>query len=59
MFFGFDTVITDSKRPAINSLWVYPLDENSIVNQSKRPISVNLSLQEDGTYLAEKISATG
>ncbi len=59
MYFGFDTVITDSKRPAINSLWVYPLDENSIVNQSKRPISVNLSLQEDGTYLTEKISATG
>ena len=59
MYFGFDTFITDSKRPAINSLWVYPLDENSIVNQSKRPISVNLSLQEDGTYLAEKIAATG
>ena len=59
MYFGFDTVITDSKRPSINSLWVYPLDENSIVNQSKRPISVNLSLQEDGTYLAEKIAATG
>ena len=59
MYFGFDTVITDSKRPAINSLWIYPLDGNSIVNQSKRPISVNLSLQEDGTYLAEKISATG
>ena len=59
LYFGFDTVITDSKRPSINSLWVYPLDENSIVNQSKRPISVNLSLQEDGTYLTEKISATG
>ena len=59
MYFGFDTVITDSKRPAINSLWVYPLDNNSIVNQSKRPISVNLSLKEDGTYYAEKISATG
>jgi hypothetical protein len=59
MYFGFDTVIIDTKRPAINSLWVYPLDENSIVNQSKRPISVNLSLQEDGTYLAEKIAATG
>jgi murein DD-endopeptidase MepM/ murein hydrolase activator NlpD len=59
MYFGFDTVITDTKRPTINSLWVYPLDENSIVNQSKRPISVNLSLQEDGSYLAEKVSAMG
>ena len=59
LYFGFDTVISDTKRPAINSLWVYPLDENSIVNESKRPISVNLSLQEDGSYIAEKISATG
>ncbi|MEO5775851.1 MAG: M23 family metallopeptidase [Flavobacterium sp.] len=59
MYFGFDTVIPDSKRPAINSLWVYPLDENSVVNESKRPVSVNLSLQDDGSYLAEKISASG
>lgn len=59
MYFGFDSVITDSKRPAISSLWVYPLGDDSIVNESKRPISVNLSLQDDGTYLAEKISATG
>lgn len=59
MYFGFDKVITDTKRPAISSLWIYPLDDNSIVNESKRPISVNLSLQDGGTYLAEKISATG
>lgn len=59
MYFGFDSVITDTKRPTINGLWVYPLDENSIVNQSKRPISVNLSLQDDGSYLAEKVAATG
>ncbi|NBU80839.1 MAG: M23 family metallopeptidase [Flavobacteriaceae bacterium] len=59
MYFGFDSVITDSKRPAISSLWVYPLGDDSIVNESKRPISVSLSLQDDGTYLSEKISATG
>ena len=59
LYFGFDSAISDSKRPIINSLWVYPLDGNSIVNESKRPISVNLSLQDDGSYLAEKISAAG
>lgn len=59
MYFGFDSVITDTKRPTVNGLWVYPLDENAIVNQSKRPISVNLSLQEDGSYLAEKVAAIG
>jgi murein DD-endopeptidase MepM/ murein hydrolase activator NlpD len=58
-YFGFDSAIPDSKRPAINSLWVYPLDENSVVNQSKRPVAVSLSLQDDGSYLAEKISAMG
>ncbi|UPT71435.1 MAG: M23 family metallopeptidase [Flavobacterium sp. JAD_PAG50586_2] len=59
MYFGFGSVIPDSKRPIINSLWVYPLDEHSVVNQSKRPISVNLSLQDDGNYIAEKVSAKG
>jgi hypothetical protein len=59
LYFGFDAVLSDSKRPNINSLWVYPLDENAVVNQSKRPISVNLSLQEDGSYVAEKVSAKG
>ncbi len=59
MYFGFDTLIPDDKKPQLNSLWVYPLDENSIVNQSKRPIAVSLSLQNDGTYIAESIKATG
>jgi murein DD-endopeptidase MepM/ murein hydrolase activator NlpD len=59
LYFGFDTLIPDDKRPIINSLWVYPLDENAVVNQSKRPISVNLSLQDDGSYIAETIAANG
>ncbi|MGL2966401.1 M23 family metallopeptidase [Flavobacterium sp. XGLA_31] len=59
MYFGFDTLIPDERKPLLNSLWVYPLGENSVVNQSKRPISVNLSLQDDGTYIAEKIEAMG
>ncbi|TBX70410.1 M23 family metallopeptidase [Flavobacterium silvisoli] len=59
LYFGYDILIPDDKRPLINSLWVYPLDENAVVNQSKRPISVNLSLQDDGSYIAETINATG
>ncbi|MGV3697537.1 M23 family metallopeptidase [Flavobacterium sp.] len=59
MYFGFDAVLFDSKRPAINSLVVYPLEGNSVVNESKRPVTVNLSLQDDGSYLAEKVSVTG
>ena len=59
MYFGFDTIITDDKRPIINSLWVYPLDENSVVNQSRKAISLSLTYQEDGTYIAEKVAASG
>ncbi len=57
LFFGLD--LKDTKPPIISSLMVYPVDKNSVVKQSHRPIAVNLSLQNDGTYLAEKISASG
>jgi murein DD-endopeptidase MepM/ murein hydrolase activator NlpD len=59
LFFGFDVQILDTKRPSISSLMVYPIEKNSIVNQSLRPISLNLSLQADGSYIAEKVMAYG
>lgn len=59
MYFGLDKELVDTKRPLISSLIVYPLDENSAVNESKRPICLSLSLLEDGSYLAEKVLATG
>ena len=59
MYFGFDELIIDDKRPQINSLWVYPIDENSIVNQSKRPFFLSLTQQDDGTYISEKVMAQG
>jgi len=59
LFFGFDRLLPDDKRPLLNSLVVYPLDDHTIVNQAKRPIVLSLSLQDDGTYIAEKITAVG
>lgn len=58
-FFGFDKLMKDTRKPKISSLYVYPIDENSIVNQSKRSLPINLSLQKDGSYLAEKVIAKG
>ncbi|KAF2330244.1 M23 family metallopeptidase [Flavobacterium daemonense] len=58
MFFGFDKNIKDTKKPSVSSLLVYPM-ENTVVNQSKQPIMVNMSLQKDGTYLAGKVKANG
>ena len=59
LYFGFDAVITDSKRPILNNLLVYPLGQNSVVNQSKRPVAVSISQQDDGSYIAEKVVASG
>lgn len=59
LFFGFDKLLPDTKKPIVNALVVYPIDENSIANQSQRPVNLNLSLQADGTYLSEKVLASG
>lgn len=59
LFFGFDKLLIDTKKPMVSNLMVYPMDENTTVNQSKRAVNLNLSLQADGTFLAEKVSANG
>lgn len=59
MYFGFDTEIKDTKKPFFMGLYVYPIDENSVVNQSKRPLLLTYDQQVNGDYLAEKIAANG
>ncbi|MBC5837237.1 M23 family metallopeptidase [Flavobacterium sp. F-392] len=59
LLFGFDSGIKDTKKPLISALYVYPLDGKSVANQSKRPLLLNLSLQKDGSYLANKVVASG
>ncbi|MFA9191785.1 M23 family metallopeptidase [Flavobacterium sp. FZUC8N2.13] len=58
MLFGFDKFIKDTKTPVIAAVYVYPLS-GSTANKSKRPLLLNLSLQKDGTYLANKVLANG
>lgn len=57
LFFGFDENITDSKPPVLNSLFVYPLNDETIVNNSRKSFLLDVSEQKDGTYLSEKVFA--
>jgi murein DD-endopeptidase MepM/ murein hydrolase activator NlpD len=57
LFFGIE--LKDTRNPTVSNLLVYPIDENSVVNESKRPVLLSLSLQKDGTYLSEKVLAMG
>ena len=59
LLFGFDKFLKDTKKPIISTMYVYPLDNESTVNQSKRPLLLNLVLRKDGTYLADKVVANG
>ncbi|RZK11953.1 MAG: M23 family metallopeptidase [Flavobacterium sp.] len=59
MLFGFDSLIKDTKLPVVTTLMAYPVGENSSVNQSLQPITLNLSLQADGSYVSEKVAVNG
>lgn len=59
MFFGFDIQMPDTKSPIINDLVAYAIGDSAVVNSSQRTIPVNLSLQSDGSYLANKVLAKG
>ncbi len=59
MLFGFDKMLIDAKPPIISSVYVYPLNDETVVNQSKRPLVLNLRLQKDGTYLADAVYTNG
>jgi murein DD-endopeptidase MepM/ murein hydrolase activator NlpD len=57
LFFGLK--LKDSKKPIVSGVYVYPIDENSVVNESKIPVMLSLSLQKDGTYISDKVMASG
>jgi len=56
-YFGFD--LKDTRKPTVSTLMAYPISDSSHVNQSARPIVIGLSLQPDGTYISEKVNASG
>ncbi len=57
--FLFGLTAKDTRKPTINELRVYPLDENASINKSKEPLSVRLTQKPDGTYQAENLQAYG
>jgi Peptidase family M23 len=59
MLFGYDKMLKDTKKPLISSIYVYPLGDETTVNQSKRPLLLNLVLKKDGTYQADKVVTNG
>ncbi|PKA84311.1 peptidase M23-like protein [Ulvibacter sp. MAR_2010_11] len=57
MLFGIN--IPDSKNPLVNSVFAYPIADDAQVNNSQNPVKLKLKLQNDGNYIAEKVTAYG
>ncbi len=57
MLFGFR--VADHKKPAINALYAYPLSYEAQVHQSAKPVKINYTQQTNGTFLADKVVASG
>ncbi|WP_298494931.1 M23 family metallopeptidase [uncultured Algibacter sp.] len=57
MLFGID--IKDTTNPIIKSVYAYPLDENSFINNSNTKQKLRLTPLKNGDYNAENIEAIG
>ncbi|TBN06795.1 M23 family metallopeptidase [Hyunsoonleella flava] len=57
MLFGIE--IKDSKLPTVTSIYAYPLDESSHVNNSNTKQSLRLIPLKNGDYTVENINAFG
>lgn len=57
LLYGID--VLDATNPILEKLFMYPLSENSRVNNSAERIQLNFTKQTDGTFLASKVNAIG
>ncbi|MBP2832793.1 M23 family metallopeptidase [Aquimarina sp. U1-2] len=56
---SFGIEVEDTRKPIVNSVWAYSLNENSHVNQQQEPYRLTLTQKGDGTFKAENITAYG
>lgn len=59
LFFGLNKIMKDSQKPTVYGVMAYALEDKAVVNESEKPVTLNLKLLKDGTYLADKIYARG
>ncbi len=55
--FGID--VADTKPPKVSNIFVYPLDENSYINRSQKPVELRVTMQKDSSFVTGKINAQG
>lgn len=57
LFYGYN--VKDATKPTLLNLYGYPLTTNSQMNQSNDKVKINFTKQADGSFLADKVYASG
>ncbi|CAZ97280.1 M23 family metallopeptidase [Zobellia galactanivorans] len=57
LLYGFD--VRDATNPTLLKLYGFPLSDDAQINQNKNTTAINFTRQQDGTFLADPVSATG
>ncbi|MCC9042977.1 M23 family metallopeptidase [Myroides sp. M-43] len=56
---GMSKLLTDTQAPTINGLYVYPVGDNAVANESESPSQLSYITQKDGTLLSSGVKASG
>ncbi|WP_108246757.1 M23 family metallopeptidase [Muricauda brasiliensis] len=57
LLYGYE--VRDATDPTLLGLYGYPISEGALINQSAKRIQLNYKRQADGSYLADKVTASG
>ncbi|MCK0157220.1 M23 family metallopeptidase [Cellulophaga sp. F20128] len=57
LLYGYD--IRDATDPTLLNLFAYPLSENAQINTTGNRTQINFTRQKDGSFLADKVYASG
>ncbi|KAA1245492.1 M23 family metallopeptidase [Aquimarina sp. RZ0] len=55
--FGID--VEDTKKPIVNSVWIYDLAQNAHIDGAQEPSRLRLTPQKDGSFKAAAVKAFG
>ncbi|WP_010521123.1 M23 family metallopeptidase [Aquimarina agarivorans] len=57
MLFGIE--IADTKKPLVNTVWLYPLSQDAHINGQHKPYRLKISSHKDGTLTTLPVKACG
>lgn len=59
LLFGLKESFKDTKAPLLNNVYIYPLNDSTIVNKSERKINLAFNKVGPNSYIANKVLAKG